>query len=563
MRKALLIYLYGKGEPGLSLALGFLKAYADADAEVRAAWEIELYHRCLDADPAEVVDRIDRAGADLVGFSCYSWNLRAVQQVVSRLARAGRPWVVLGGVEVTPRPADVLRKTRNVDFVVVGEGEQTFRELLRRLGRDGAGAERDLGDLEGIAWRDGTAVRVNPPRLPIADLATIPSPYLEGSYGETVRRIATVPVETARGCPFRCTFCFEPRGFTTMRAFPLERVKQELSCLARLGVAEIEFFDTNLNYDRRRAVEILRFLGTLRRRTRYRFELRAELIDEDQCRALAPLAFFAEVGLQSTNPRALAAVKRPTDLAKFAAGVRALLRASIYRPCSYSPLAGVLIDVMVGLPHDRAADILRTFDYAFGLVPSRIGVAITKVLPGTELHDDVMRGKFRYQVDADADHVVRATATLSKQEVREFVFFKCAVDSAYNKLHAVRTIGWMARELGLKPSAIFLEYARRLAAAGRPWEHYTVKDLTGILAEIGRTHGSEAVASQVGAKLAAEAMLNLLQNFKEKRRAWWSRLLFMTGHALARRFGGLAPLPEAAPAAVAAAPRPAPARTET
>jgi len=464
---------------------------------------------------------------------------------------------VVGGVEVTPQPEQVLRKNRNLDFVVVGEGEETFRVLLERLGDDGRDpATEDLSDLEGLAWRDGRSVRVNGPRPPIADLSTIPSPYLSGSYGDYVRGIETVPVETARGCPYSCTFCFEPRGFKTMRAFPLDLVKKELESIAKLGVPEIEFFDTNLNYDRKRSVEILRFLRTLGKRVRYRFELRAELIDEEQCKALGALTFFAELGLQSTNPAALEAVKRPTNMTKFETGVRSLLDASIYRPCSYSPLSGVLIDVMVGLPRDTASDILASFDYTFGLAPSRIAVSITKILPGTELHDDVTQRKFRYKYDPEEDHIIRSTATLSRQEVQDFILFKYAVDSAYNKLHAVRTIGWMARQLRVRPSEIFTEYARRLARDERTWEGFTVKDLTQVLTEVAEKRGNAEVAKKVGSKLAAETMLNLLQNIKEKRRSWWSLLLFGAGYRFLSLLGGLPPLPEYVP------PRPSAAASE-
>ena len=545
MRKALLIYLYGKGEPGLSLALGFLKAYADHDEQVHRSWTLEIVHRAVETDPREVIETVSSAGAGLVAFSCYSWNIRAVQRVVAGLDPNAKPLVVLGGVEVTPRAQEVLRQNRQVDFVVFGEGEQTFCELLRTLGEGLDRPAERLGEVAGLAWRDGLSIRVNAPRPPIADLSTIPSPYLSNSYGDYVRGIETVPLETARGCPFSCTFCFEPRGFKIMRAFPLERVREEVACLVRMGIPEIEFFDTNINYDRKRAVEIFQFLRTQGKRVRYRFELRAELIDEKQTRELGALSFFAEIGLQSTNPRALEAVKRTLDRARFERGVRSLLEASIYRPCSYSPLSGVLIDVMVGLPHDTATDIRRSFDYAFGLVPSRIAVAITKVLPGTELHDEANR--YRYKINPDEDHVLRSNATLSAREVREFVHFKYAVESAYNKLHAVRTIGWMAGKLAIQPSEIFMAFGRELAKNGRSWETYTVKDLTEVMANICRQHGNDAAAEKVGSRLAVETTLNLLQNLKEKRRSILTHVLFAVGYRFLKLVGGLPPLPEAAP----------------
>lgn len=550
MRKALLIYLFSRGEPGISLALGFIKAYADADETIRKTWSIELLHRCMDSDLEEVVAAIERSGADVVGFSCYSWNIQVVQHVVSRLSPENRPLVVLGGVEVTPDPQRVLRGCRNVDVVVVGEGEATFRALLRSLGEDfEPPAAGDLGGVRGIAWRSGRSIRTNPDRPPIADLSAIPSPYLSGSFGDHVLEVATVPLESARGCPYSCTYCYEPRGFKTMRAFPLDRVKEEVTHLVERGVTQIEFFDTNVNYDRKRAVEIFRFLGSVKKRVRFWFEIRVELLDEEQIQALAALEFFAEVGLQSTNLKALHAVKRTFDPEKFDSKIKALIKASIYRPCSYSPLLGVMIDLIGGLPHDSLSDVLRSFDYSFGLAPSRIGFSVLKILPGTELHDQA--GKYRYRFDPKKNHMITATATLSKREVRDLVNFKDAVDMAYNKIHAVRTIAWMAGELQCQPSAVFLEIGRHMGKTEKYWDDYTMKDLSVILADIAGERGNAEVAEKVGSKLAVETILNLLQNVKEKRRSFPSRLLFDLGHRFLSLFRGLPPLPEAASRRVA------------
>ncbi|MBN2489374.1 MAG: cobalamin-dependent protein [Planctomycetes bacterium] len=545
MRKVLLVYLYGEGEAGISLALGYLKAHADADEEIRRTFSIEILHRCVTTDPRAVIHAIERCGAEVVGFSCYSWNYLAVSRIVSLLPARDRPLVVLGGVEVTPRPVAVLREVPQADAVVVGEGEETFRDLLRRLAESLPDrAARNLAGIAGLVWRAGAAIRTNPPRPPILDLASIPSPYLAGSFGDELRRIKRVPLESTRGCPFRCAYCFEARGFKRVRAFPLERVKAEVAHLVKLGVPEIEFFDTNVNYDRRRAAELFRFLGSVTKRVNFWFEFRAELLDAEQIQALAALRFFAEAGLQTTNPRALQAVRRTFDREKFQAAITALMEASIYRPCAFSPRLGVMIDLIAGLPHDRVADVLRSFDFAFGLVPSKIAVSLMKLLPGTEVHEQARR--YRYEYDPHDNHVIRSSATLSRAQVAELNGFSHAAYAAYNTIHAVRTIGWTATRLALQPSAVFLEIGRDITRSGRPWEHYTVKDLSATLVRICREHGDEEAARQVVSKLVAETVLNVLQKIREKRRSWWRRAVFAVGYRLLRRFGGLAPLPVAA-----------------
>jgi radical SAM superfamily enzyme YgiQ (UPF0313 family) len=442
-------------------------------------------------------------------------------------------------VEVTAAPAAALRACRRADAAVFGEGEETLRDLLRRLA---GGTDASLEGIPGLAWRRGGAVRRNDPRPPLPDLAAVPSPYLAGSFGEYLGTRTRVHVETTRGCPYRCAFCFESRGFQTVRSFPLDRVREEIAHLVRSGVREIEFLDTNFNHDRERALEILRFLRTFRRRVRWFFEIQAERLDEGQIRAIAGLDFFAEAGLQSTNPRTLRAVNRPLDIGRFGARVRELLNASIYRPASYSAGGGLMIDVMVGLPGDSARDVRRSFDYVFGLCPSKISVAMTKVLPGTKLHQEAKKLGLRF--DPARDYVIVSTPQLGQKEVEGFAAFGHAVWFAYNKIHAVRTLAWTARKAGAAPSEVLWDLGRRMAASGIGWEKHTIQDLAGHLRTYLEDRDAGEAARKVGGKLNAEMLLNLLQKFRERRRSWWAAAVFGAGYGILRLLFGLPPLPD-------------------
>src|SRR5690349_21725555 len=239
MNRALLIDLFALPEYDISLALGYLKAFADADPAVRGSWEISLLHLPVSAPAAEVAAAIADSGADLVGLSCYSWNIRAVERALALVPRKPGRLVALGGIEVTPDPVGYLRKIGVVDFIVFGEGEETFHEILRNLEGGAAAYGPDAVDaVTGVAWRHGRTIRKNPARPPIADLSTIPSPYLSGTYGALLQGQDRVMVETTRGCPYTCTFCFEPRGFARVRAFPVERAKAEIAAIHAAGGRE-------------------------------------------------------------------------------------------------------------------------------------------------------------------------------------------------------------------------------------------------------------------------------------------------------------------------------------
>lgn len=544
MPKALLVDLFALPEYDVSLALGYLKAFSDAVPEVKAAWEISLLHLPTSTPAEDVAAAVQRAGAALVGFSCYSWNIREVERALARLPEKGKPFVLLGGIEVTPDPEGYLKKNRAADAVAFGEGEETFRDLLLRL-KDGPAP---LEGIPGVAWREGKRTRKNEPRPPIPDLSIVPSPYLSGSFGDLLRDQDRVMVETARGCPYTCTFCFEPRGFAKVRSFPKERVRQELACIVGAGVREVAFLDTNFNMDRKRAVEIWDYLASLGGRVRYAFELRGELLDEAQARSLSALDYFAEIGLQSVHKRSLDAVKRWYEPDRFRSGLRALLEAGIYRPSAASAHGGVAVDLMAGLPHETVADVLASVDFVFALAPSTIVLTMTKILPGTELHDDATKGKYRYEYDPGAQYELTSSATLTRADIQDLKRLQDAVEFAYNRLHAVRTVSWVAAGLGIAPSAIFLDLGRRMGAAGRPPAQLGVQDLAGHLAGICRARGKPEIADAVGSRLNAENLLNVLQRNREARRTWWRNLLFRAGHGFLRRFGGLPPLPGPPPA---------------
>jgi radical SAM superfamily enzyme YgiQ (UPF0313 family) len=350
-----------------------------------------------------------------------------------------------------------------------------------------------------------------------------------------------VMVETARGRPFRCAYCYESRGFAKVRTFPVARVREETAFLVRQGIREIVFLDTNFNHDRDRALEILAHLKSLGGRVRYAFELRAEKLDAETAKAIAGLDFFAEAGLQSTNPAAMEAVGRPLDLETFRSRLRLLLDASLYRPCSFSAGGGVTVDVMMGLPNDSLEDVLASFDEAFALAPSKIALSMTKILPGTALYDDAK--KYRFKFEPDAQYQVTSSRTLSKRDVETLLEFREAVDFAYNRVHAVRTIGWVAEDLKTRPSAILMEIGRQIVKSGKPARDCTVRDLADLLAEFCEGRGNVRVADASGGKLTSEGMLNVLQKLRERKRTWWANALFRAGYWFLKSLWGLPPLP--------------------
>jgi radical SAM superfamily enzyme YgiQ (UPF0313 family) len=235
----------------MPLAAGYLKAMALADPEIRQQIDIEIYNFRGGATHAEMAHELfgDRV-PDLLGFSVLGWNLRAFGSLAAtfkQLNPAG--WVVFGGTHVTNQAARVFQLFPDVDVVVNGEGELTFRQLLRAW-LSGAASD-DLGTIEGISWQraDGR-MATNAGRPRIEDLDIIPSPFLTGALELTDAagrfRYDVALLETNRGCPYKCSFCYWGGAVgQRVRAFSRARLRKELELFARLGVHTIVACDAN------------------------------------------------------------------------------------------------------------------------------------------------------------------------------------------------------------------------------------------------------------------------------------------------------------------------------
>lgn len=197
-----------------SLALGYLKAYALKDNFIKGNSEIEI----IDFDTEmlnvqQVVYYLSQMRPDIIGFSCYCWNIDKVLDT-SRIIKTLYPeiQIVFGGPEVGPVGMKYLTENTFIDVVIKGEGEITFAELLKHyLGRGG------LAEIAGISYRIDDRIHENPERPPIEDLSEIPSPYLEGILAP---RDKVTYIETYRGCMFKCHYCFEGKHLPKLRFFP-------------------------------------------------------------------------------------------------------------------------------------------------------------------------------------------------------------------------------------------------------------------------------------------------------------------------------------------------------
>ena len=285
----------------IPLALLYLKAYL-VERRGYEFSDIDIQEFRQDSQREEIVHRILASEPDVVGLSCYVWNIKQLM-AVSRSIKELRPQtrIVLGGPEVGPVARSVLEAHPYIDIIVKSEGEIPFAEIIEAWGRGGA-----IGDVKGIYFRSGDAIIENQDAPILQDLNHLSSPHLP-MYADHKGRI--VCIETQRGCVFRCNFCFYNKDLSIRnRRFDLDRVKQEILFWLQQDVTEIYLMDPVFNLNAARTKEICRFVMEHNHRNiKFHAEVWAEFIDEELAGLFEAANFhFLEVGLQTTDDTALA-----------------------------------------------------------------------------------------------------------------------------------------------------------------------------------------------------------------------------------------------------------------
>lgn len=362
-----------------SLALRCLKAFCADEFDVDIA-EFTI------KDPAMgIAADLFARKPDVIGFSCYIWNIEETIVVVDMLRKVlPETTIVLGGPEVSYDTAYWMERLISVDVIAMGEGEETFRDLLRQIA-----GERKYHFVFGIAYRDKQGrTTITPPR-PKLDLNAMPSPH---RFKEDVPALANrvVYFETSRGCPFSCQFCLSSIE-VGVRYFDMERVKADLTYLIDSGAKLIKFVDRTFNIKRDYALEIFRFLIDNHRGCVFQFEITADIMRPEVLDFLAehapPGIFRFEIGVQSTNDPTNLAVQRRQNFAKL---TRTVVKVK------ESGKIDQHLDLIAGLPHEDYDTFRKTFNDVFALRPEELQLGFLKMLRGTGLRNDAAKYGYIY-----------------------------------------------------------------------------------------------------------------------------------------------------------------------
>lgn len=352
--------------------------------------EIEVREFTINNDDVSIFMELMRGDYDVYCFSCYIWNITRTLGLIRDLKAARRAEgkacvIVVGGPEVSFETEALLERCPEIDFVIRGEGEKPFRQLLERLQETGPGAEGVASALVGMGQNLISSERIFGPEPCTPE--EIPFPY--ETRGFDPEKI--IYYESSRGCPFQCSFCLSSTE-KRLRFLPLERVKRELDLFLSNRVKQVKFIDRTFNADTDRAAEILQYIvdhdnGI----SNFHLELCGDRISDEMFDAFEEARsglFQLEIGVQSTCEEALEACGRQMDFEELAENVR---RLRSFRTIHLH------LDLIAGLPGETYDRFQQSFDDVYELEPDDLQLGFLKMIKGSRIREEADLYGYRFR----------------------------------------------------------------------------------------------------------------------------------------------------------------------
>lgn len=421
--------LIEKSPQALPLGAACIATAIKHDSELKDLCEVSLKAFCLEdkdfpkdkiiaADyiAEKLIEKAGNCKGAIFCFSCFVWNVEILETAAKILREKGFVCIA-GGPEITAHPSFY----KGFDYTVSGEGEISVPLLIKKIIQ--------------LQKTDKIFISKSP------ELECLTSPYLDGmidpsEYGGALW-------ELARGCPFKCAYCYESKGEKTVRLFPMEKIKAELDFFAKKKVPQVFVLDPTYNVNKKRAIELLRLIASKTPDTFYYFEVRAEFIDRELAREFTRIPCALQIGLQSANEETLKLVNRPFDKKKFIRGLTVLNEEGV----TFG------LDLIYGLPGESFGSFREGIDFAVSMLPNNLEIFCLSVLPGTDLFERADGLGLEYEKEPPY-HVIK-TNLFSMDDMERARRLAGSCSYFYNAGRAVSWFNAVCRVLKMKASKIF------------------------------------------------------------------------------------------------------------
>ncbi|MBW2989706.1 B12-binding domain-containing radical SAM protein [Candidatus Woesearchaeota archaeon] len=365
------------GERGFNPPLGLL--YVATYLIKNSDYEVKVLDALLEQlSYNQIAERIKKENPDIVAMSVMTFTLLDCLKV-ALIAKSvnSRIKIVFGGIHVNAFPTETINLPE-VDYVVLGEGEIPFCNLLNKLDKPS-----ELKGVKGIAFKDieNNIVNTGAGEL-IMDLDKIPfpdrrlTPYKK-YYSLIAKNRPVTTMITSRGCPYKCTFCDRPHLGKTFRARSADNVLREIEDCVSLGIREILIYDDTFTIDRQRVVDIC--MGLLKRKIDIGWDIRARVntVDPELLRLLRKAGCERiHYGVESGNQRILNVLKKGITLQQ------------VEKAFKWTRKAGIetLAYFMIGSPRETKGTIMQTINFAKKIRPDYTHFTVTTPFPTSDMY---------------------------------------------------------------------------------------------------------------------------------------------------------------------------------
>ncbi len=399
-----------------NLAVYSLKAYAKSKGH-----HVDIGEYTINQNIETIIKDIYIRKPDLLGFSCYIWNIEYVKKIIPEVKKLLPDcYITLGGPEVSYNVNELLKELPQINEIISGEGEVAFCEVINKI-------ENTLYN------NNAVTSNITNETITYIDMDTLPFPY-ENIFAMDNRIIY---YESSRGCPYLCSYCLSCVD-RKVRFRSLDKVFSELKIFINNKVPQVKFVDRTFNCNRERTIKLWKFLmendnGI----TNFHFEISADLINEEEIALLnqmRPGLVQLEIGVQTTNEKTLDAINRHADFEKISSVVKAIKgKGNIHQH----------LDLIAGLPYEDFTSFKNSFNDVFALEPDQLQLGFLKVLHGSPMKEFADNNDIKYL--SYPPYEVISTPWLSYDDILKLKGIEEAVEIYYNSRQFIATLAYLRR----------------------------------------------------------------------------------------------------------------------
>jgi len=328
---------------------------------------------------AFIIHHLESLSFDILGLgtkcNSYPLTIRIAREIKKRHPNVK---IILGGPQASVVDIPTMKSFPFIDFVVRGEGEDTFPNLLKALSSTASSPE--LEEIPGITFRRGTEIVRNPDASPILDLDSLPLPayYLDPSIND----YKNISLEVGRGCPFNCTFC-STSGFFSRKfrlKSPQKIVEQMMFIKQKYGVNSITFVHDNFAVDRKKIIEFCETLLKCGEDFSWSCSARTDLVDDELIAIMSKAGchgiFF---GVETGSARLQGIIKKNLNLSDAVRRIQCADRHGIDTSAA----------LITGFPEETKDDLRDTVNFFIDMLRfDNVDPQLTLLAPlvGTEIH---------------------------------------------------------------------------------------------------------------------------------------------------------------------------------